>query len=76
MLTTIKEFIVGIGDALLSLLSFVIGFFEDIAYLVELTANFVLSIPQFFAWLPAELVAMIVLIFSVVVIYKVLGREG
>lgn len=76
MLDTIKKFIQGISDMLLTLWDFVIDFFEDIAYVVELTTSFVVGIPTYFSWLPAELLALIVAIFGVVVIYKVLGREG
>lgn len=76
MLTTIKDFLVGIGDAILSLWEFIIGFFEDLVYIIQLTGKFVLNIPSYFAWMPGEIVTLIVMIFSIVVIYKVLGREG
>lgn len=76
MLDTIKNVLVGIGDFFVSIYEFVIGFFRDIAYVIELTAEFVAKIPDYFDWLPAEVVALIVVIFGIVVIYKVLGREG
>lgn len=76
MLETIKDFLVGIGDMFVSLWEFVIGFFEDIAYIVKLTGQAVLHIPDIFSWLPAEMVALIVVIIGVVVVYKVMGREG
>jgi len=75
-LASIKEYIVSIGEFFSSIFDFVIGIFEDIAYVVKLTAEFVVKIPDYFSWLPPELVALIVTIFGVVVIYKVLGREG
>lgn len=76
MLETIKEFIIGIGDMLMSIWDFIIGFFEDIAYIVKLTGQAVLHIPDIFSWLPMEMVALIVVIVGVVVVYKVVGREG
>lgn len=76
MLTTIKDFLVGIGDAIVSLWDFIIGFFEDLVYIIQLTGKFVLNIPSYFAWMPGEIVTLIIMIFSIVVIYKVLGREG
>lgn len=76
MLETIKDFIVGIGEMLMFIWDFVIGFFEDIAYIVKLTGQAVLHIPDIFSWLPVEMVALIVLIIGVVVVYKVTGREG
>lgn len=75
MLTTIKEFINSIADMLLSLWDFVISFFEDVAYVVKLVTSFVVGIPDYFSWLPPEILALIVAIFGVAIIYKVLGRE-
>lgn len=57
-------------------LDFLIGFIEDIVYVVKLTAEFAVNIPDYFAWLPAPVLATVVSIFAIVVIYKVLGREG
>lgn len=76
MLETIKDFIVGIGDMLMSIWDFVLGFFEDVAYVVKLTGQAMAQIPNIFRWLPPELLAIVVLIIGVVVVYKVLGREG
>lgn len=75
-MTAIVDFIKGISDAVVSVFNFVLDFFADIAYVVKLTAEFVSKIPDYIAWLPAPVVAMIISIFAVVVIYKVLGREG
>ena len=76
MLETIKDFIVGIGEMLLAIWDFVIGFFEDIAYIVKITGQAVVHIPDIFSWMPAEMVVLIVLIIGIVVVYKVTGREG
>ena len=76
MLNTIKDYLSTIGDFFSSIYGFVISFFQDTAYVIKLTAEFVAKIPDYFSWLPPELVALIVTIFSIVVIYKVLGREG
>lgn len=76
MLSSIKEYIVSIGEFFSSIFDFVLDFFSDIAYVIKLTSEFVLGIPDYFSWLPAEAVALIVSIFGIVVIYKVLGREG
>ena len=59
-----------------SVYDFVVGFFEDTVYVIRLTAHFVAEIPDYFSWLPTECVVLIVSIFAIVVIYKVLGREG
>lgn len=76
MLGTLKEYIIGIGELFISLYKFVLDFFSDVVYVIKLTAKFVSNIPQYFSWLPGPVLALIVSIFAVVVIYKVLGREG
>lgn len=76
MLNTIKEFFVGMIDVISSLIDFVVGFIEDIVYVVTLCGQFVIKIPSYFSWLPDVAVTLIVTTFGIVVIYKILGREG
>lgn len=66
----------GIWTFFSSVYDFVVGIFEDIVYVIRLTAHFVAKIPDYFSWLPAPALALIITIFAIVVIYKVLGREG
>lgn len=66
----------GIGDAIVSIFDFIVSFFQDIVYMIQLTGKVVLSIPDYFSWLPGELVTLLVILFGIVVIYKILGREG
>lgn len=65
-----------IFNGIIMLVDFVISFISDIIYIIQLTAQFVLDIPSYFAWLPDPVFAMIATIFAIVVVYKVLGREG
>lgn len=58
------------------LVDFVISFVQDIVYLIGLTADFVAKIPSLFSWLPSEALSLIIIAFGIVVVYKVLGREG
>lgn len=76
MLSTIKDFFLGLADVISSLIDFVISLVEDIVYVVKLCGSFVVKIPDYFTWLPASVLALIITIFSIVVIYKILGREG
>lgn len=76
MLSTIKDFFLGLADVISSLIDFVISLIEDIVYVVKLCGSFVVKIPSYFSWLPASVLALIITIFSIVVIYKILGREG
>lgn len=72
----IADFLQAIGNAILAAINFVVGFFQDIVYIIQLTGKVLAQIPSYFSWLPAELLAIILTIFAVVVIYKILGREG
>lgn len=72
----IIDFLGSIINALNSVIQFVVNFVKDIIYLVQITAKFLAEIPNYFGWLPSVVSSSIVLIFTIVVIYKVLGREG
>lgn len=72
----ILEFLKTIVNAIESVINFVVDFFADIAYIVQLVGETVLAIPSYFGWMPSAAVAIIVTIFGVVVIYKITGREG
>lgn len=74
-MTAIINFIQGIAAGVQAAIDFLLGLIEDVAYVVQLTAEFVLQIPNYLSWLPAPVLAIIVSIFVVVVIYKILGRE-
>ena len=75
-MNAILEFLKGIGNAIIAVIDFVMGLFEDLVYMIKLLGQVVLNIPSYFAWLPGELLALIIVIISIVVIYKILGREG
>lgn len=70
------DYIKGIADAVISVVNFIVNLFKDLVYMIELLVNVVGNIPSYFSWLPAELLLIIVALISVVVIYKILGREG
>lgn len=72
----IITFFEGLADAIVGAIDFLIGFIEDIVYIVKITGEFVLQIPSYLGWLPSSVLAIIVVVFGVVVIYKVMGREG
>lgn len=76
MLQAIFDAITGFIDTCMTICDFVIDTIQDILYVVKLTAETVASIPDYFAWMPPAALATVVTIFGVVVIYKVLGREG
>lgn len=72
----ILSFFQGIGDAIVAVIDFVISFFGDIVYLIQLLGKALASLPGYIDWLPAPMVALLLVLIGVVVIYKILGREG
>ena len=72
----IVSFFTGIGNAIVSAFDFIVSFFSDLIYVIQLLGKVVLSIPSYFAWLPSSISALLVTLFAIVVIYKILGREG
>ena len=70
------QFFKGIGNVITSVIDFVIGFFQDLVYLIQLTGRFLAQIPNYFSWLPSVVTTMLIVLFSIVVVYKILGREG
>lgn len=70
------SFFRGIGNAIVAAFDFVISFFQDLIYMIQLLGKFFAQLPSYFSWLPAELLGSLLLLFSIVVIYKILGREG
>lgn len=72
----IVSFFTGIGDAIVSAFDFVISFFQDLIYAIQLLGKVLVSIPSYLSWLPGPIVTLLLTLFSIVVIYKILGREG
>lgn len=70
------DFFSTLGSIITGLVNFVISIIKDIVFVVEVTASVMLRIPQYFAWLPSALLSTLTVVFSVVVIYKIVGREG
>lgn len=65
----------GFFDAIGSIIDFIVDFFQDLVYVISLLGKFVVEIPTYFSFLPPSLLVMIGTIFSVVVIYMVVGRK-
>lgn len=70
------NFFTGIGNAITSVIDFVISFFSDFLSLLQLLS----IVPQYVAgslrWIPDKFLVMAGLLISIVILYKILGREG
>lgn len=72
----ILDFLKGLGEIITSLANFVFGLIEDLLYVVRLLGSLVVKIPDMIGFLPSAAVALVVTTFTIVLIYKILGREG
>ncbi len=59
-----------------SVWDFILNLINEIVFLVQSLAKVVVTIPSYFTWLPSGVLATLLVIIAVVVIYKVMGREG
>lgn len=66
---TIVQFIEGLW-------TFFTQFFEDVVNLVTMLKDWLLALPDLLGFLPSSLVLLVMTGFGIVVLYKVLGREG
>ena len=76
MLNSIFEFLEILFSPILTLIDVVIGFIRDIVYLITLLSTFVLELPALFEFLPNTCVILLLSVFGLVVLYKIIGREG
>lgn len=72
----IYDGIMVIVDFFQTIIDFIVNLVQDLIFVVQLLADVVLNIPNYIGWLPTTCISMLVVGFSVVVIYKILGREG
>lgn len=75
MLDSIFEAINKIIEFLDTIWSFVTDFFKDTLHLIELVGDTVTKIPDYFSWLPSSVSVLLVSLFTVVVLYMILGRQ-
>lgn len=73
-MSAIIDFFSGITDFIVSIVDFVIGFFEDLVYVIGLLGSFLVQIPQYLFFLPGPITAVLITIFSLAVVYMILGR--
>lgn len=75
-MSVIIDFFTGLYDTVANIILWFINFLKDLLYVTKLIRTFVWKLPELVSWLPGTLVAMLVVVFSIVIIYKILGREG
>lgn len=74
-MSAIIDFFTGFADFFGSIIDFVIGFFEDLVFVIKTLGEFLIHIPSYFSWLPGPALILLITTFSIVVIYMILGRQ-
>lgn len=74
-MTAIINFIKGIADAVTGAFEFLTSLIEDTLYVAQLAANAVASIPIYLSFMPPSVLLLIGALFTIVVVYLVLGRQ-
>lgn len=75
MLQFLTESITRIIEFIKTAWDFIINFFKEIVYIIQLLANVVLNMPSYFVWLPSVVTTLIITGLSIIVVYKVIGRD-
>lgn len=70
----IIDFFTGLASTVSAVIDFVISFFQDLIYIIGMLGTLLLELPSYFGWLPSVCFTLVITTFSIVVIYKVLGR--
>ena len=66
----------GFTEIIGSLVNFVIDIVSDLLYVITLLGSLLVKIPSMVGWLPSACITLVVTLFAVVLIYKIVGREG
>lgn len=69
-------FFEGIGTAITNVIDFLVSLVMDLVWLVQTLAWAMAQVPLMIAWLPTKIHALILTLFGIVMLYKLIGREG
>lgn len=75
MLDGIIDILTKIGDFFSSVVDFIVSIFTDLANFIKLLGQFVVKFPEWFSWLPSQILTLLVLLIGIVVLLRVLGRD-
>lgn len=76
MFEFISNTLTNIANFFVSVWEFITNLFKEIGMMVSFLGQIVTTVPNYFRWLPTSVLAVLILTFSIIIIYKVIGREG
>lgn len=65
-----------VAELIINLVKFIPKLLADLVMVIELVLGAVSQLPTLFIVFPSVISALLISVFGVVVIYKILGREG
>lgn len=71
----IFDVIKGIGQFISSLVTIVVKVLEDLVYVVQILLASIPKIPTYLSFLPSAVLSLFVGALSIVVVYKIVGRD-
>ena len=63
-MNALLDFFRGFADVIVTVIDFIISLFRDLISMIGLLGTVVGNIPSYLAWLPGELVSLLVLLFA------------
>ena len=72
----VLSYLQGFADSILSVFDFFFALFEDTITFLKLIAKMPVYVAKALSWIPAEFYVGIGILFTIVILYKILGREG
>lgn len=67
------DLIEGLIDAVMSAFDYLWSIITDTLYVVELLGKFVAEIPSYFAWMPEELLVIVIAVFPTLITLRIVG---
>ena len=71
----IIDFFKNIAGFFKSVIDFVVNLFNDLIYVIQVIGQAIAKIPTYLAFIPQSIVALFVLALTVIVVYKIAGRD-
>lgn len=71
----IFDAIKGFFEFIVSIVEFLFGLIKDLVYVVRMIGKAAISIPTYIGFLPTVLISLFLVSVSVVIIYKIVGRD-
>lgn len=72
----ILDVLSGFIDLCIFVVDFLISTIRDLLYMVGLLGELTVNLPDYLGWLPSSIMTHFLVIISIVVVYKIIGREG